>query len=74
MIIALANHYESKDKHYLAAPLYLQALTMSPPKSCHTAVLSTAPITPIPPKNLPANERNSEQPGNITRTTTSDSS
>ncbi|KAI0171604.1 TPR domain-containing protein [Pestalotiopsis sp. NC0098] len=36
---ALANHYESKDKHYLAAPLYLQALTMSPPKSCHTAVL-----------------------------------
>ncbi|KAH8193519.1 hypothetical protein TruAng_012316 [Truncatella angustata] len=36
---ALAHHYESKDKHYLAAPLFLQALTMSPPKSCHTAVL-----------------------------------
>ncbi|KAK9421541.1 putative TPR domain-containing protein [Seiridium unicorne] len=36
---ALANHYESKDQHYLAAPLYLQALTLSPSKSCHTAVL-----------------------------------
>ncbi|KAI1850567.1 hypothetical protein JX266_003849 [Neoarthrinium moseri] len=36
---ALANHYESKSQHYLAAPLYLQALTLSPPKSCHTAVL-----------------------------------
>lgn len=44
--IALANHYESKDKHYLAAPLYLQALTMSPPKSCHTAVLSTMTTPP----------------------------
>ncbi|KAK7969469.1 hypothetical protein PG996_002090 [Apiospora saccharicola] len=36
---ALANHYESKSQHYLAAPLYLQALTLSPPKTCHTAVL-----------------------------------
>ncbi|EMR71043.1 putative tpr domain-containing protein [Eutypa lata UCREL1] len=36
---ALGNHYESKSKHYLAAPLFLQAITLSPPKSCHTAVL-----------------------------------
>ncbi|KAH9900141.1 TPR domain-containing protein [Xylariomycetidae sp. FL2044] len=36
---ALGNHYESQSQHYLAAPLYLQALTMSPPTSCHTAVL-----------------------------------
>ncbi|KAI0535434.1 TPR domain-containing protein [Xylaria digitata] len=36
---ALANHYESKSLHYLAAPLYLQAVTLSPPDSCHTAVL-----------------------------------
>jgi len=35
----LAHHYEEGNKHYLAAPLFLQALTMSPPKSCHTAVL-----------------------------------
>ncbi|KAI8950649.1 TPR domain-containing protein [Xylaria longipes] len=36
---ALGNHYESKSLHYLAAPLYLQAVTLSPPNSCHTAVL-----------------------------------
>ncbi|KAI3333193.1 TPR domain-containing protein [Ustulina deusta] len=36
---ALGNHYESKSQHYLAAPLYLQAVTLSPPDSCHTAVL-----------------------------------
>lgn len=39
--IALGNHYETKSQHYLAAPLYLQAVTLSPPDSCHTAVLST---------------------------------
>ncbi|KAI0425950.1 TPR domain-containing protein [Xylaria sp. FL1042] len=36
---ALGNHYESKSQHYLSAPLYLQAVTLSPPNSCHTAVL-----------------------------------
>ncbi|KAJ8133224.1 hypothetical protein O1611_g399 [Lasiodiplodia mahajangana] len=36
---ALGNHYESKSQHYLAAPLYLQAVTLSPPNSCHAAVL-----------------------------------
>ncbi|KAI0102781.1 TPR domain-containing protein [Nemania sp. FL0031] len=36
---ALGNHYESKSQHYLAAPLYLQAVSLSPPNSCHTAVL-----------------------------------
>ncbi|KAI1344768.1 hypothetical protein F5Y15DRAFT_363480 [Xylariaceae sp. FL0016] len=36
---ALANFYETKSQHYLAAPLYLQAISLSPPKSCHTAVL-----------------------------------
>ncbi|KAI8633991.1 TPR domain-containing protein [Xylariaceae sp. FL1651] len=36
---ALGNHYESKSQHYLAAPLYLQAVTLSPTTSCHTAVL-----------------------------------
>lgn len=37
---ALGNHYESKSQHYLAAPLFLQAISLSPPNSCHTAVLS----------------------------------
>jgi len=36
---ALGHHYEEKNQHYLAAPLFLQALAMSPPDSCHTAVL-----------------------------------
>ncbi|KAI0601237.1 hypothetical protein F4775DRAFT_589452 [Biscogniauxia sp. FL1348] len=36
---ALGNHYESKSQHYLAAPLYLQAVSLSPQNSCHTAVL-----------------------------------
>lgn len=36
---ALGNHYESKSQFYLAAPLFLQAITLSPPNRCHTAVL-----------------------------------
>ncbi|KAE8453936.1 hypothetical protein EG329_007712 [Mollisiaceae sp. DMI_Dod_QoI] len=35
----LGHLYEEKDQHYLAAPLFLQALALSPPKSCHTTVL-----------------------------------
>lgn len=38
---ALAHNYEEKDQHYLAAPLFLNALALSPSSSCHTAVLST---------------------------------
>ena len=37
---ALGNNYEEKDMHDLAAPLFLQAINLSPPNSCHTAVLS----------------------------------
>lgn len=37
---ALGHHYEEKSQHYLAAPLFLQALALSPPTSCHTTVLS----------------------------------
>ncbi|KAI0851253.1 TPR domain-containing protein [Daldinia vernicosa] len=36
---ALGNHYESKSQHYLSAPLFLQAVSLSPRNSCHTAVL-----------------------------------
>ncbi|KAH8585826.1 hypothetical protein B0O99DRAFT_696101 [Bisporella sp. PMI_857] len=35
----LAHHYEKRDAHYLAAPLFLQALSHSPATSCHSAVL-----------------------------------
>ncbi|KAL9112225.1 MAG: hypothetical protein Q9187_007796, partial [Circinaria calcarea] len=37
---ALADHYEAKNQHYLAAPLYLQALTLLPTTNCHAVVLS----------------------------------
>jgi hypothetical protein len=42
--IALAHHYEEKNQHYLAAPLFLQAIGLSPPSSCHTAVLSESTL------------------------------
>jgi len=35
----LGQHYESKSYHYLAAPAFLQAITLAPKDSCHTAVL-----------------------------------
>lgn len=60
---ALAHHYEEKNQHYLAAPLFLQALTFSPPSSCHTAVLmnnlsiSLAQQDPPPTPGQPAASR-----------------
>ena len=35
----LAHHYEQDGKHYLATPLFLHALTLCPPRSCHAVVL-----------------------------------
>ena len=35
----LADSYEGKAQHAMAAPLYLRAITLAPPKSCHTAIL-----------------------------------
>jgi hypothetical protein len=44
---ALGSHYEQYDQHYLATPLFLQALTYCPPKSCHAVVLSEfCPLVP----------------------------
>lgn len=37
--IALGHLYESKDLHFLAAPLFLQALGLAPPGGCHSVVL-----------------------------------
>lgn len=36
---SLAHNYEAKGQHYLATPLFLQALTLSPPRSCHSVIL-----------------------------------
>jgi len=35
----LAHSYEDKDQHYLATPLFLQALSLYPSKDCHTVIL-----------------------------------
>ncbi|MCJ1240456.1 hypothetical protein MMC14_008459 [Varicellaria rhodocarpa] len=36
---SLADNYSSQQKHYLSAPLYLQSLSLLPPKSCHAVIL-----------------------------------
>lgn len=44
---ALGNHFEEKDLHYLAAPLYLQAITMIPWSNCHAVILSMLRDQPV---------------------------
>ncbi|MCJ1450919.1 hypothetical protein MMC28_001253 [Mycoblastus sanguinarius] len=39
---SLGSHYEAKNQHYLAAPLFLQALGLCPATSCHSVVLSSS--------------------------------
>ncbi|KAF2801021.1 hypothetical protein K505DRAFT_291475 [Melanomma pulvis-pyrius CBS 109.77] len=52
---ALGHHYEQYNSHYLATPLFLQALALCPPESCHAVVLMNnistclAQQTPPPP-------------------------
>ena len=64
-MIALAGHYEQKDLHYLAAPLYLQCLSLLPQTSCHAVVLmnnlsislaqqSSPPTASMPPPSRSA--------------------
>ncbi|KAF2276763.1 uncharacterized protein EI97DRAFT_432999 [Westerdykella ornata] len=56
---SLGHHYERNDKHYLATPLFLQALSYCPQKSCHSVVLMNnistclAQQTPPPPSTSP---------------------
>ncbi|KAL6703652.1 hypothetical protein ACN47E_009426 [Coniothyrium glycines] len=35
----LATHYEQFNSHYLATPLFVKALELCPPRSCHSVVL-----------------------------------
>lgn len=44
----LAGYYESHDQHFLATPLYLQALDFLPLNNCHAVVLSASLSTPQP--------------------------
>lgn len=39
-VAALAHSYEEKDQHYLATPLFLQALSLKEKNDCHSVVLS----------------------------------
>ena len=39
-----AHNYEEKNRHYLATPLFLQALSLKPTEDCHSVVLSQYPI------------------------------
>ncbi|KAF9630061.1 Tetratricopeptide-like helical [Lasiodiplodia theobromae] len=50
---ALAHHYESMNQHYLATPLFLQALTFADPKSCHAATLMNNIAISISQQRLP---------------------
>ncbi|MCJ1311895.1 hypothetical protein MMC25_005568 [Agyrium rufum] len=39
---ALADHYETTNQHYLASPLYIQALAHLPPSNCHSVTLMSS--------------------------------
>jgi len=54
---ALGTHYEQFDSHYLAAPLFVKALQLCPPTSCHSVVLSTSPhSSPSSPLTHPSEQ------------------
>ncbi|KAF1957191.1 hypothetical protein CC80DRAFT_444714 [Byssothecium circinans] len=67
---ALGQHYEQNDSHYLALPLFVRALELCPPKSCHGVVLmnnistSLAQQTPPPPTS-PSSPTPSSSPGSF---------
>lgn len=50
---ALGHLYDSKDKHYLSAPLFLNALSLCPPKSCHSVILMNNLATSIAQQRPP---------------------
>lgn len=38
--VALGSHYEARNQHFLAAPLFLQAVALIPMNNCHAITLS----------------------------------
>jgi len=46
-VAALGTHYEQFDSHYLATPLFVKALQMSSPNSCHSVILSMSSTSSI---------------------------
>ncbi|KAF2840243.1 hypothetical protein M501DRAFT_1015312 [Patellaria atrata CBS 101060] len=57
---ALAHNYEEKDMHYLASPLFLSALSLSPPNSCHTVILMNNLATSLAQSRPPPSGYNSD--------------
>jgi hypothetical protein len=53
MLAALGHLYDSKDKHHLSAPLFLNALSLCPPKSCHSVILMNNLATSIAQQRPP---------------------
>ncbi len=51
--IALGSHYEAKGQHYFAAPLFLQAIGLCPPRSCHSVVLMNNLAVSLAQQNPP---------------------
>ncbi len=61
-LIALGSLYETKNQHYLAAPLFLQALGLCPPHSCHSVVLMNNLAVSLAQQNPPASFNPSQAP------------
>ena len=57
--------YEGKNQHYLAAPLFLQALGLCPPESCHTVVLMNNLAISLAQQNPPPSFAPSEPAASI---------
>lgn len=58
LLEGLGTHYEQFDSHYLAAPLFVRALELCPPSSCHSVVLmnniSSCLVQQTPPSHTDA--------------------
>ncbi|KAG2164136.1 hypothetical protein VTO58DRAFT_107156 [Aureobasidium pullulans] len=56
---ALAHNYEEQNKHYLATPLFLQALNFKSDKDCHSVILMNNLAISIAQQNPPNSETKS---------------
>ncbi|KAA8903022.1 hypothetical protein FN846DRAFT_891277 [Sphaerosporella brunnea] len=51
--LELAQHYERTAQYYLATPLYLKAVSLLPPKTCHAITLMNNLATTLSRQQLP---------------------
>ncbi|CAD0093135.1 unnamed protein product [Aureobasidium vineae] len=59
---ALAHNYEEQDKHYLATPLFLQALNFKSDKDCHCVILMNNLAISIAQQNPPRTDGTKSPP------------